>query len=126
MKRSSPLKRSRGLTRKRKAPRRQRAGRDPAYLAFVRTHDCLVCGKSGPSHPHHATGERMAGGPKGGSMKAGDETCVSLCFGCHNAWHSLGHFVDMTREASISLMERTRVALSAEWERLRAAEGTGR
>ncbi len=54
-------------------------------MAYVREHACCVCSAPGPSDPHHA-----ATGGRG--IKADDFTCIPLCRGCHNFWHSHRRF----------------------------------
>lgn len=122
LKRKTGLKPGRPVPGTRK-PSRPRKGSEPAYLAFVRRQPCAACGAPPPSHPHHREGERAPGGPKGGGMKAPDETVVPLCksnpvtgwLGCHQRWHDHGHFFGLSRENSIALMIRTRLELRQQY-----------
>lgn len=73
--RSTPLRRKTTLKRspmRRKSPRRikRRAG-DAAYVAFVRTQGCILCGRQGPSDAAHMP------------LKAPDSSVVPLCRSCH-------------------------------------------
>jgi hypothetical protein len=57
-------------------PKPQPPARSKAYLAFVRTHPCISCGKEGPSEADHV-------GPRGVGQKTSDYRCVPLCSACH-------------------------------------------
>ena len=64
------------------APKRLR---DPAYLKFINTQPCLVCGRA-PVHAHHL---RFAQ-PRAMSNKVSDEWVVPLCLTHHRALHTVG------------------------------------
>ena len=55
--------------------------RDPDYLAFIRTLPCCVCGRPGPSDPHH-----LGSGAVG--AKASDYRTIPLCREHHNDAHA--------------------------------------
>lgn len=55
--------------------------RSPAYLDFVRGHDCCACNKS-PTVAHHFM-EAMGGT----GTKVSDLFTVPLCTPCHDRWH---------------------------------------
>lgn len=57
--------------------------RSAVYLAHVRERSCCICGKPGPSDPHHY-------GPRGMGQKTDDLRTVPLCRGCHDAFHATG------------------------------------
>lgn len=59
--------------------------RSKKYLDFIRSKPCLVCGKPGPSDPHH---ENL--GFCGVGMKAPDTHTVPLCRECHQRRHITG------------------------------------
>jgi 5-methylcytosine-specific restriction endonuclease McrA len=48
---------------------------DKAYLAWIRTRECVVCGAPAPSEPHHVI-SRGAGGS--------DHFAIPVCRGCHD------------------------------------------
>lgn len=62
--------------------------RDPAYLDYVRTLPCLVCGRRGYTNPHHLKDPLLCGM----AQKAPDWAAIPLCTGadggCH---HALAH-----------------------------------
>lgn len=58
------------------------AGEDPAYVRFVRSLPCAVCG-SRRTEAHHA-------GLRGLGQRAHDSTCVPLCRAHHAAFHDAG------------------------------------
>ena len=90
-----------------------KAKREPRYLAWVRGLPCCACGARPPSLAHHQHGEK--GTLKGMGMKAPDDTAVALCVICHNAWHSMGRFHDMTRDESITIMQLERHKRRLQW-----------
>lgn len=55
--------------------------RDKKYLAYVRSHPCLICG--GASDAHHLTHAQ----PRGVSLKTGDQFAVPLCRRHHDDLH---------------------------------------
>jgi hypothetical protein len=59
--------------------------RSKKYLDFIRSKPCFVCGKPGPSDPHH---ENF--GFCGSGMKAPDTYTVPLCREHHSVRHSEG------------------------------------
>ena len=65
-------------------PKDQRL-RDKAYLAFVASQPCLVCGRR-PSHAHHL---RFAQ-PRAMGLEVSDEFAVPLCNGHHDELHRTG------------------------------------
>lgn len=70
--------------KKRKPP-----GRDPEWLAWVRTFPCCKCGRRAPSEAHHTTFGRGKG------QKAADNETMPLCLLCHEGLHKLnGEFKD--------------------------------
>lgn len=86
------------------------AGEDPAFVRFVRTLPCAVCGAHGVE-AHHA-------GTRGLGQRAHDSTCVPLCRQHHAAWHDAGPpFRGMSKderqgwnEAAIAAARRAHVA----------------
>jgi len=77
----------------RRVPTRRHARwpeRDAAYMAWVRTLPCLICGtwRQGPCEAAHT------GHDGGMSMKASDRSCVPLCHRCHRtgprSYHAIG------------------------------------
>ena len=69
--------------------------RSEAYLSFVRTFPCCVCGNTATDAHHTGTNRGMG-------IKANDLTAVPLCRKCHTELHSVGvntfvdrHFVEM-------------------------------
>lgn len=58
--------------------------RSKAYLAFIASLPCAVCGAE-PTVPHH---ERFGKGGTG--IKPPDSHCIPLCFGCHTQRHAEG------------------------------------
>lgn len=62
------------------------ANEDRAYLAWIRSLPCLVCGR-GPSNAHHSNFG------KGMGQRSHDHTAVPLCHKDHMDFHSVsGHF----------------------------------
>lgn len=53
---------------------------DPELLAEFRKKPCEVCGKPGPSDPHHVFS-------KGAGLAEIRENLVSLCRACHSGYH---------------------------------------
>lgn len=106
LKRSTGLSRGKPMARKSKTKQAAREG-DEAYLQFVRSLPCCVCGHdTEPSHPHH-----MVGHLKGLGMKAPDRETMPLCFAHHRAFHDgVGHFAYWSREGRI-LWQETEIAL---------------
>lgn len=70
---------------------RQRQPRveDPAYLAYVRTLPCLVCGRPGPSDPAHIRAAAPLYGKRytGKGEKPDDKWVLPLCRREHDAQH---------------------------------------
>lgn len=62
-----------------------RVYRDEAYLAFIRAHPCLKCGRGAPVEAHH---EPM--GRTGMGIKPPDYHAVPLCSACHQRRHQQG------------------------------------
>lgn len=58
--------------------------RSPAYLAYIRSKPCVVCGNP-ETIAHH---EPMKQGGRG--IKAPDTYCIPLCVRCHNDRHTIG------------------------------------
>lgn len=54
------------------------------YLDYVRTLPCSLCGRPGPSVPHHLKG---IGNMSGVGTKAGDQYTMPLCGDCHHRMH---------------------------------------
>lgn len=82
--RAAPLRASRwGIAPSKKNKRATSARNNTPYRNFVRTLDCINCGRFAPSDPAHvATGP----GQKGTALKVDDMQCVPLCRGpegCH-------------------------------------------
>jgi len=91
--------RKRALARARKKVRRRIGAlkgnkplRDPAYLAWIRTLECLLCRhyhitQSWPTEAAHS-------GPHGVSQKAADDQALPLCRHCHQSgpgsYHAIG------------------------------------
>lgn len=102
--RAAPLRASRwGIAPSKKNKRATSARNNTPYRRFVRTLDCINCGRFAPSDPAHvATGP----GQKGTSLKVDDMQCVPLCRGpegCHryfdgNADGPRNPFRDWTKE----------------------------
>lgn len=67
-------------------------GGDEAYLRWVRTLPCCMCGARPPSHAHHKTGAGMA-------LKAPDRETLPLCRKDHRDLHDgNGRFDGWSRE----------------------------
>lgn len=64
-------------------PKGRPPARSPAYLAYVRTHPCCLCGATPPSDAHHW-------GRRGVGQKTDDYRTVPLCRGCHDHVHAQG------------------------------------
>lgn len=79
--RAAPLRASRwGIAPSKKNKRATSTRNNTPYRNFVRTLDCINCGRFAPSDPAHvATGP----GQKGTALKVDDMQCVPLCRGCH-------------------------------------------
>lgn len=76
-----------------RAKKRKPVGRDPKWLAWVRTFPCCKCGRPGPSEAHHTTFGRGKG------QKAPDRESMPLCLRCHHGLHSVsGEFKGFNQE----------------------------
>ena len=53
--------------------------KDPAYLEYIRTRPCIICGIQHRSDPHHIRNTQLTGV----ALKAPDWTCMPLCRNCH-------------------------------------------
>jgi hypothetical protein len=62
---------------------KQLTPRDPAYLKWIRTQPCVLCGPRINIDAHHTE----SGGT---GIKGSDYSCVPLCPACHFYIHSLG------------------------------------
>ncbi len=82
----------------------KRTARSRAYLEFVASCGCFVCGR--PAEPHHALGQRGTG------IKPSDFGCVPLCRLHHRQLHQSGfrHFERfhgvMLTEVALNLLHR--------------------
>jgi hypothetical protein len=88
--RYTPLRRAKAPPRVRARPRRG-PDRDPAYLQWIRSLPCAICGANGArSEAAHTS----VLGPRGLSQKASDYSAIPLCFGHHrgnaDSYHALG------------------------------------
>ncbi len=97
MKRSGPIRRTCALKRspfRRKPAPPNRAGSDPAHLAWVRRQPCAVCGTTRNVEAHHP---RLGNGM---SRKAPDREAFPLCFLHHQLeFHQhRGFFAGWTKE----------------------------
>jgi len=70
-----------------KKPKKVKDGVDKAHLDKVRQMPCIVCGRAGPSDPHHPKGVEWGCGT---GLKAPDYTVIPLCRKCHQAYHDFG------------------------------------
>lgn len=68
---------------------RQPRQEDPAYLAYVRTLPCLVCGRHGPCDPAHIRAAAPLYGKRytGKAEKPDDKWVLPLCRRHHEAQH---------------------------------------
>ena len=68
---------------------RQPRVEDPAYLAYVRTLPCLVCGRPGPNDPAHIRAAAPHYGKRytGKGEKPDDKWVLPLCRRHHDAQH---------------------------------------
>ena len=57
--------------------------RNKKHLEYIKTLPCHICGKLGPSAPHHVSLRNTGMG-----MKPPDDQTVPLCQECHNAVHA--------------------------------------
>ena len=92
--------------------------RAPAYLAFVRRHDCCWCHRGSPIEAHHF-------GPRGTGLKADDYHAVPLCTVCHRMFHDRGTFTGQTRAETESLLWQTQARLLVEWLRTKSQDTGG-
>jgi hypothetical protein len=94
--RRTPLRRRDRIRLRRSQPRRG-PDRDVAYLAWIRTLACAVCGKESGVEAAHTT----ALGPRGLSQESSDYSAIPLCIWQHrgnaDSYHALGErkFVEM-------------------------------
>ena len=70
--------------------------RSEEYLAYVRSHPCIVCRK--PAEAHHAFGRQGVG------SKASDFTCIPLCHRHHSEFHFAGR-ATFERTHRVNLVE---------------------
>ena len=88
--RYTPLRRAKAPPRVRARPRRG-PDRDPAYLQWIRSLPCAICGANGArSEAAHTS----VLGPRGLSQKSSDYSAIPLCYGHHrgnaDSYHALG------------------------------------
>ncbi len=57
--------------------------RDPKYLDWIRTLPCLLCGKPGPSDPHHTASGGMG-------LTGSDYSAIPVCRVHHTEIHNTG------------------------------------
>lgn len=81
--RRTPLKTRTPLRKRRRGRRRESAWRSDAYLRWVRTLPCCVCGGLAEA-AHHLIG---VGGMGGMGTKAPDSQAMPVCSGCHRKIH---------------------------------------
>jgi Rad52/22 family double-strand break repair protein len=86
--------------------------RDKAYLKFVASQPCLVCGRQ-PSDPHHL---RFAQ-PRAIGLKVSDEFAVPLCRGHHRQLHQAGDEIAWWKTQRVNALEIARGL----WEKTHAA-----
>lgn len=89
---------------------KQRDGNSASHLANVRLLRCLVCGRPGPSDPHHVkrTGTLEPWGQRGMGMTTADRCAVPLCKqpgGCHAQVENCGDEVGWFSERGIQAPE---------------------
>jgi hypothetical protein len=74
--------------------RRRGPARCPAYLAWIRTLRCVVCGKGPREFTPIEAAHTTALGPRGMSQKSSDFSAIPLCFSDHRggaeSYHHLG------------------------------------
>lgn len=112
--RKTPLSAKRPAKRDRKEPAKRRRKdirfRSPAYLAFVRSLPCCVCG-SPANAAHHLKGIWHA---SGAGLKASDALSMPICDGpgdtCHRRIHSEPH---LKWQQPIFLIETINAGLDA-------------
>jgi hypothetical protein len=87
--RRAPLRRRKRIRLRRSEPRRG-PDRDAAYLAWIRTLCCAVCGRPFGVEAAHTS----VLGPRGLGQKSSDYSAIPLCLGHHrgdaDSYHSLG------------------------------------
>lgn len=93
IRRRAPLRRCAFIRKRRTRPRRG-PDRDPLYLAWIRTLDCVVCSQSpGPGMLIEAAHTNVLG-RRGLSQKTSDYSAIPLCSGHHrhyrDSYHTLG------------------------------------
>jgi hypothetical protein len=66
---------------------REAAVKSKKYLAFLRTHPCMVCSLEGSTQAHHIRHHE----PSATGYRHGDQWAVPLCDKCHNNLHSFGN-----------------------------------
>ena len=87
MRRTAPLRRGlppkrRVQVRKKRSRPRRGPERNPEYLAWIRTLECLVCGRLPGSAPIEAA-HTIVLGPKGMWQKSSDFSAIPLCAAHH-------------------------------------------
>lgn len=84
------------MTLRQRQPREE----DPAYLAYVRTLPCRICGRPGPSDPAHLrTGARQYDKPHTGmGEKPSDRWVLPLCRTHHDDQHRHNELEWWTRQ----------------------------
>jgi hypothetical protein len=119
--RRTPIRRRERIRLRRSEPRRG-PDRDAAYLAWIRTLGCAVCGRHSGVEAAHTT----ALGSRGLSQKSSDYSAIPLCVWHHRgnaeSYHALGerkfeetHLIDIGELARrlMSLYQRGSDAQSA-------------
>ncbi len=93
LQRRTPLRRRTQPRQRRGRPRRG-PERCPAYLAWIRTLTCAVCGKPSTSCQPTEAAHTSALGPRDLSQKSSDFSAIPLCSWHHrrspDSYHSLG------------------------------------
>ena len=72
--------------------------RSKAYLSWLGTQDCIVCGGSNGVVGHHPTGAHL----RGTGQKAPDKMAYPLCFVCHNLRHNTGDWRKIWEDKQIN------------------------
>jgi len=116
-------------TRLKKSVLRETVCRNPAYLAAVRTIDCVNCGRHGHTQAAHSNQLRFG---KGGRLKASDATAMALCSfpaigvsGCHEILDQGGAMIKEARnQFEYQMIVLTALHLIAEGKLVGSVETT--
>lgn len=93
-----------------------------AYLGWIKTLPCAICGRTGSEY---FAVEAAHSGPRGLSQKTSDRNAIPLCVEHHRAGRNAQHQLQKNFEARFGLdIAQLIVRLNRAWELMCSARGT--